>query len=68
MFTHIGKYGSRSFRKVQHTIKDSEPYLSSSILIIWLIFPWWPHGGNAVPETTFIVQAKRMREKVTGLL
>lgn len=62
-YSHIEKYGSRPFRKVQHVIKDSESYPFSRILIIRLIFPLWPHGGNAAPGTTFLVQAERKNDE-----
>lgn len=48
-----------SKRKV---VKDSESYLFSKMFVFWIIFPLWPHGGNAAPGRTFIVQAERNNE------
>lgn len=45
------------------TLNPNLFFFPPGILIIWLIFPLWPHGGNAAPGTTVIVQAERKEEK-----
>lgn len=56
------RYGNRPFGEVQHVTKD---WILS---LLWntshgTCFSLWPHGGNAAPGTTVIVQAERKNEE-----